>query len=272
MSNIEFSSVGITKALHKAVKGAAELRDQSEEGFIHQALAFFVGQTMLNTSEIIILQGETVEEDFRLLKRAWKLHKEGKRVITRRGGNTDQMSINIKAYKKMADWLKQRGEEEANANSQEDDPFRLILKNIEHEEQWARMKQEKSLDMMKGKITLDEYESFEAKEGAGYRTTRGYLASEIPIGFISQPQMMVPPEIVVDADKILEIVKVVEAGNLPSLSLEDILYLVAAKGVFNQVRKRLKKRLGKKKLGEFDQAITLRLRAILDNVKKIIKP
>ena len=269
MSNIEFSSVGITKALHEAVKGAAELRDQSEEDFIHQVLAFFVGQTMLNKSEIIILQGETVEEDFRLLKRAWKLGKEGKRVITRWGGNKGQWRIISKAHEKMADWLEQRGEEEAKVNGQEDDPFGLLWKNIKHEKQWALMKQEKSLDMMKGKITLDEYESFEAKEGAEYRTTRGYLASEIPIVFIPSPQMMIPPE---EIDRVLEIVKVVEDGNLSSLSLEDILYLVAGKGVFNQIRKILKKRLGKKKLDEFDQAITLRLKAMLDHVTKIIKP
>ena len=43
MSNIQFSDIQITKALHEAVKGCSEITKMPEQDFIHMAIAYAVG-------------------------------------------------------------------------------------------------------------------------------------------------------------------------------------------------------------------------------------
>lgn len=43
MSNIQFSDIQITKALHEAVKGCIESAEMTEQDFIHMAVAYAVG-------------------------------------------------------------------------------------------------------------------------------------------------------------------------------------------------------------------------------------
>ena len=43
MSNIQFSDIQLTKALHEAAKGCAEIIKMSEQDFIHMSIAYAVG-------------------------------------------------------------------------------------------------------------------------------------------------------------------------------------------------------------------------------------
>ena len=77
-TNIKFSSVPVTVSLHEAIKGAAELSGKSEEEVIHQTLTSFVWHIIQSSSEIVTLKGESVEDDFNLLKYYWEKQQEGK--------------------------------------------------------------------------------------------------------------------------------------------------------------------------------------------------
>ena len=81
MSNVEFSNVQITKALHEAAKGCAEIKNISEQDFIHRTLAFQIGEILSEEVEFLVLTGESVEKDVGLLRRYISLRKEGKLAV-----------------------------------------------------------------------------------------------------------------------------------------------------------------------------------------------
>ena len=227
MSKIEYSSIRITRALREAIRGTTELSGQNEENFIHQTLAFWVGNVIKKESEIISLKGESVEEDFELVKQWWTMQKEGKNVILAQGGNADQLQIMSEAMSKLyAEVIKEESKSGEN-NDSPDSPFKLLWKNIEHENEWIELKEQMSLKMMKGEITLDEYEEFVDKEGGKHRKERGYLQSEIPLQFVRRTQMgpMFPFDLLPDIfaitdnlpgmiEEVKKLGKIIDSGEL----------------------------------------------------------
>ena len=147
-NNIEFSSIRITKALREAIKGAAELGERSEEDFIHQTLAFMVGRIIRNKFEVVNLRGESVDEDFELLKHRYAMQKEGKRVLLRTEGDSDNFEIYHKAMSKMVEWLKDKEDIETSVY----DPFELFWKNIKHEEEWKKLEWGKLLELQEALV------------------------------------------------------------------------------------------------------------------------
>ena len=270
--NIKFSSVPVTESLHEAIKGAAELSGTSEKDIIHQSLAFFVWRIIQSSSETITLKGESVEEDFNLLKYHWKLQKEEKRVFLRYGGTARHLRMISKAMKKYQEWL----EDKEDNVSRDHDPFESFLENIEHEKNWENELSEIKTKIATLQLSLDP-ENFEAnetihlqlkklekdlklkeQEGEKYRENKGYLQSEIPPGTIPFPQNFID-------DKIAQIITTVNAGNIPSI--DDLLYLILfGKGAYNQIKKGIIKLAGKKRAKRLFKAVEKRIRKHLDDV------
>ena len=253
--NIEFSSIHITKSLREAIRGAAELRERSEEDFIHQTLAFMVGRIIRENFEVVNLRGETVDEDFERLKHCWSMQKEGKKVRLRMGGNSDHFEINSKAISKMKEWLKDK----EGIAAPVDDPFDLLWENIRYEEEWERLASEKALELQGGKITLDEYEKFSTEEGRKFREERGYLQSEVPFEFVSKIQASaLIPEILSESEQLLKLAETIETDTF---SLWDaLLYFFLLREGKREVIKWVGKKRAKKILG----IVKTRIRKALD--------
>ena len=255
-NNIEFSAIHITKSLREAIRGAAELSERSEEDFIHQTLAFMVGRIIRENCEVVNLRGETVDEDLERLKYWWSMQKEGKKVRLRMGGNSDHFEINSKAMSKMEEWLKDKEDIDVPAC----DPFELLWKNIEHEEEWKRLEWEKELELQDKKIAPDEYEKFSTEEGRKFREERGYLQSEVPFEFVPGIQASaLIPEIPSESEQLLQLAETIEAGTF---SLRDaLLYFLILKERKRTVIKWVGKKRAKKILG----IVKTRIRKALDD-------
>ena len=277
-TNIKFSSIPVTESLHEAIKGVAELSDKSEEDVIHQSLSFFVWRIIQSSSETITLKGESVEEDFNLLKYHWKLQKEGKRVFLHYEGTASHFRVISKAMKKYQKWL----EDKEDNVSRDYDPFESFLTNIENEKEWQNevtaikmkiatlqisLKPDDSVDYEAKKLQLEKLEEelvLKEDEGEKYRKDKGYLQSEIPLDTIPFPQNFV-------TDKIAEIIRAVNAGNIPSI--DDLIYLALfGKGTYNQIKKGIIKLAGKKRAKKLFKAVTKRIRKHLDDLTNQIDP
>ena len=256
-SNIEFSSIRVTKAIREAIADAAELTETSTEDFVHMALAFSVSRAIHQTTEFVSLRGESIDEDFGLLKYWDEEKRKGRRVVLRTGGNADQLRVMIEAISKF-EKQKEGGGEADISPSQSDNRFGLIWENIEHEQSLHRLRHKKSLEIQDKQISSDEQERILNELEKKYREEKGYLRSEIPIGFAQGPQMMLDPMsfAALSSAEILELVKAIESGDL---SLEEIVaVLLSLKAGYNWVVKKvgeehvekLKKAI-KNRLGEF---------------------
>ena len=243
-NNIEFYSIPITKSLREAIRGAAELSEKSEEDFIHQTLAFMVGRIIQKEVEVVSLRGETVDEDLERLKHHWSMEKEGKKVILRRGGTSRQIKIHAKARAKMDEWLKDKEDIDVPVY----DPFELLWKNIEHEEEWKMLRWEKLSELKDKKITSDEREKFLNEEERKYREERGYLQSEVPFEFVSGIQASaLIPEILSESEQLLQLAETIETGTF---SLRDaLLYFLLLREGKRTVIKWVGKKRAKKILG-----------------------
>lgn len=253
--NIEFSSIPITKSLREAIRGAAELSKRSEEDFVHQTLAFMVGHIIQEKVEVVNLRGKTVDEDLERLKHHWSMEKEGKKVILRRGGTSRQIKIQDKAMSKMEEWLKDKEDIDIPVY----DPFELLWKNIEHEEEWKKLRWEKLSELKDKKITSDEREKFLNEEERKYREERGYLQSEVPFEFVpgSQASALIP-EILSESEQLLQLAETIETGTF---SLRDaLLYFLLLREGKRTVIKWVGEKRAKKILG----IVKTRIRKALD--------
>lgn len=261
--NIEFSSIPITKSLREAIRGAAELSKRSEEDFVHQTLAFMVGRMVQKNFEVVNLRGETVDEDFERLKYWWSMQKEGKRVRLRMGGDSDHFEINSKALSKMKEWLKDK----EGIAAPVDDPFDLLWKNIKYEEDWKRLESEKALDLLNGKITIDEYNKFSTEGGRKFREERGYLQSEVPFEFVPGIQASaLIPEILSESEQLLQLAETIETGTF---SLRDaLLYFLLLREGKRTVIKWVGEKRAKKILGIVKTRIRKTLDEKIDMIEK----
>ena len=245
-NNIEFSSIRITKALREAIRGAAELSEQSEEDFVHRWLAFMTWRIIQRNVEVVHLRGESVEEDFECLKYRWTRQKEGKRVLLCNYGTSEQFRVMAEAQSKMKEWLKDKGDIDVRV----DDSFELFLKNIEYEGKWINLlKWEKDSELQGEGITLDERERLLTEEGRKYREERGYLESEIPFGAAPGIQgSALIPEILSESK---EIFKLLESSEEIKLSLKDVLLLWFVIRLGKRGKRKVIKLVGKKRVKKF---------------------
>ena len=141
--------------------------------------------------------------------------------------------------------------EEIEINNSPNTPFKLLWENIKHENEWVRLKEQKSLEMMKGEVTLDEYEEFVDKEGKKHRAEKGYLQSEVPLQFVSRTQMigLPPPELLYDVSLIAveflieEVKKLGNTIDSDKYSWEEVVKFL---GYWTAVRMVVIKALGRK--------------------------
>ncbi|MYB69515.1 MAG: hypothetical protein F4X75_13570 [Gemmatimonadetes bacterium] len=263
-NNIEFSSIPITKSLREAIRGAAELSEKSEEDFIHQTLAFIVGRIIQNKIEVVNLRGESVEEDFELLKYRYAMQKEGKKVrLSVKEGNPDNLDICLEAMSKMKEWLKDKEAIDVPVY----DPFELLWKNIKHEAEWKMLRWEKLSELKDKKITSDEREKFLNEEERKYREERGYLQSEVPFEFVPGVQASaLIPEILSESEQLLQLAETIETGNF---SLWDaLLYFFLLREGKRTVIKWVGKKRAKKILGIAKTRIRKALDEKIDKIEK----
>ena len=255
-NNIEYSSLCISKSLHEAIRGVSELGGQTEANFIHKSLATSVWWMLQRKAEVVRLKGESIAEDFKLLKHHWTMKKEGKITILRCAGNSQQIGIMAEAQAEMQKWLKDKKDWDSHAN----DPFALFLKNIGYENTWDMRRWEKDFALQEEGITFDEREKLLTEEGRKYREKRGYLESEIPFDPAFGIQASLIPEILSESETISKLGEVIWRG---SFSLIDVVLLLVLWGVG---KKKVRKWIGKKRIEKISNICKVRLRKSIDKL------
>ena len=211
--NIEYEPIYVTKATREAVRGVAELDEMSEEDLVHVALAFLVGRK-IETKLQVVLRGESVEEDFETLKSAWTTHGSKMYGLFPISGDKDRFQIQKEALSRFHDWRK--GQKDV---ATDNNPFELFYKNLSYEQEWVDQITQKCLEVMQGEETSEELNT--EAEAEKYRKERGYLWSEIPLGFCKGGQASLDPEI----RHLLELGQKILSNQY---SLEDIVAFFAA--------------------------------------------
>lgn len=261
--------------MREAIRGTVELSGQNEEDFIHQILAFFVGNIIINESECVSLKGESVDEDYELFKQYWTMKKEGKNVLLHTSGGADQLRIMDEAMRKFRTEMGKKIEVDYNSPNP-NISFNLLFENIDHENEWVHLQEQKSLEMMKGEITLDEYEEFVDKEGKKHREEKGYLQSEVPFQLIRRTQMLgIPPSMLnfsdegtsaaFDASELIE--EIIELGKTIDSDKHSLQEVVKFLGYWEILEPVVIKVLGKKKA----KKIVKRTKKLQDDINKFLE-
>ena len=154
--------------------------------------------------------------------------------------------------------------------------LKSLYKNIEHENKWEGLKNEKSLQMMRREITSDDVEKF-LETGDKYREEKGYIQAEVPMGMIGRMEgslgfpdiTPVIPSLMGEIESISKIaqavVEIVEADDDDTFTDEIIPYIITV--VFTlTIRNRIVKILGKKRYKRFCKILKRRTRKSFDNL------
>lgn len=275
MAKIEYSSVHITQALREAIKGASELTEQTEEEFIHRILAFGVERAIRNNSETIIHESKNVEEEFESLKRGWELEQKGKFVLyAQRITSSYDPDVFLEAQEKFRQWKKNKP---PLPPSSVRNSLKSLYKNIEHENKWEMIKGEKSVQMMKGKMTYDDFEKFVEDDGDKYRKEKGYIQSEIPIGMRGavEASMGFPdlasliPSLMGEIEYVSKmaqaVVEIVESDDDDTFTDEILPYIITVVSTL-AIRNKIVKILGKKRYERFCKILKRRARKFFDHL------
>lgn len=262
MSNVEFSSVEITKALHGGIKGASKILGESEQDFIHSTLAFAVGKVVKDNFETVHLYGESVEDDTKSLRRYFSLRKEGKKVRMGMSGTRSNFENISKAMELVWEEL---GEEEDVVDGE--DEFRLFFQNIGYEEGCSFLRMKRLLSLSEEGKSNKETELIIREEQAEYRTEKGYLASEIPPGFTSRfYQSIVDPHLFLSqVDLAISLAQEIDAGNF---TIRDvILFVIVFRQLGEKSKKKLEDFLGKKRMDRIKKLVSLQVKDyIIDKI------
>ena len=258
MSNIEFSSVKITKALHEAVKGVSVFLDKSEQDFIHSVLAFEVGKIIRENFETVHLYGESVKDDVESLKRYYSLRREGEYVKLAMSGTYHHFKNISKAMELVGDEL-----EEDEKEIGKDEDFRLLFRNIGYESSCQGLRDELISDLFDGTIDYEKAELEVKEKQEKYREEKGYLESEIPFGFVPRIyQSIVDPHLFLSqADLALTLAQQIDAGNFTIR--EVVLFVFTFRQLADKSKKKLENFLGKERMDRIKKLINLRVKDYL---------
>lgn len=251
-NKLELSSIQITKSLYEAVTGAAELTEQTVEDFVHKSLATVTWQTLQNKGEIVQLRGESVNDDFELLKYHWKMKRKGVRVFLRSYGNSRQLKIMSNAHAEFEKWLRDKDE----TDSHPYDPFDSLVKNIQHEQAWDFVKYERTDELRREGVSFKECEVLLSEESNKYREKHGYLKSEIPFdpSFGIQASLPIPDLL----SEFNDLKRVIDDGGI---SIKDIALAVV---VWKLIKKQIIGFIGKRRFKRISTIFKKRVRKYVD--------
>ena len=256
MSSVEFSSVEITKALHGGIKGASEILGKSEQDFIHSALALAVGKVVRENFETVHLDGESVEDDVESLRRYYSLKREGAHVSLMFSGDHESFENISKAMELVAKEIE--GED-----FEEDENFKLFFKNIGHEGGCVFLRSKLILPSSEEGRSYKELELEVREEEAKYRAERGYLESEIPIGFGPRVyQSIVDPHLFLSQmDWVTSLAQQIDAGDFTIR--EVVFFAIMFRQLGKESRQKLENFLGKKRMERIKRLIDLKAKAFI---------